>query len=106
MEGTSGVSGDKVILLQQNMAEAKKRLRVKNSQLKEKDMIIAKLAQRLRNPQAALDEDAKDKDGEPSETKEEEKKKAAAKLAEKKEAEKKELPKIVSIELLLIQNPS
>lgn len=53
LEGTS-ISGDKVILLQQNMAEAKKRLRVKNSQLKEKDMIIAKLAQRLRNPKAAL----------------------------------------------------
>jgi hypothetical protein len=43
------MSGDKMILVQQNMAEAKKRLRVKNSQLKEKDMIIAKLAQRLRN---------------------------------------------------------
>jgi hypothetical protein len=47
------MSGDKVILLQQNMAEAKKRLRTKNQQLKEKDMIIAKLAQRLRNPNSA-----------------------------------------------------
>jgi hypothetical protein len=53
LEG-SGMSGDKAIMLQQNMAEAKKRLRTKNQQLKEKDMIIAKLAQRLRNPNAAL----------------------------------------------------
>ena len=49
----SGMSADKAVLLQQNMAEAKKRLRAKNQQLKEKDMIIAKLAQRLRNPNAA-----------------------------------------------------
>eukprot|EP00026_Physarum_polycephalum_P002187 Phypoly_transcript_02192.p1 GENE.Phypoly_transcript_02192~~Phypoly_transcript_02192.p1 ORF type:complete len:950 (+),score=214.97 Phypoly_transcript_02192:198-2852(+) len=83
LEG-SGMSGDKAIMLQQNMAEAKKRLRVKNQQLKEKDMIIAKLAQRLRNPNAASDEDAKTEEG-----------KDGKKLREKKEEDKKkELPKI------------
>lgn len=48
LDGTT-LSSDKIILMQQTLAETKKKLRARNGQLKEKDNIIAKLAQRLRN---------------------------------------------------------
>lgn len=48
LEGGSSVSSDKVVLLQKNVEELKQKVKQRNNQLKEKDMMIGKLVQRMK----------------------------------------------------------